>query len=68
MRSSRFTAVNMASDAVVLTAGLVACAWGPARADIFKSVDEQGHVVYSDRALTPAARNAWTQRAGGGSW
>jgi tRNA A37 methylthiotransferase MiaB len=49
-------ALNMAKIGVALTAGLLVCAVNPAHADIYKSVDAQGHVVYSDRATTPAAQ------------
>jgi len=48
-------ALIMAKTTVALAAGLLICAVSPARADIYKSLDEQGHVVYSDRASTPAA-------------
>jgi hypothetical protein len=43
---------------MALSWGLSLCIPSLTHADIYKSVDAQGHVVYSDRATTPAAQKA----------
>jgi hypothetical protein len=55
MRLLANTAADLAPTVIVMAAVLLIGA-PEARADVYKSVDEQGHVVYSDRAITPASR------------
>jgi Domain of unknown function (DUF4124) len=59
VRYSRTTADFAQRGAVVATLVLLACTAGPLCADeIYKSVDAQGHVVYSDRADSSATQKS----------
>jgi len=59
VRYSRMTPEVAERSAVLAALALILCAAGPLRADeVYKSVDAQGHVVYSDRADTSTAQKS----------